>query len=494
MTSQRVLYVNWVDYLDGDRRGGGVTLYQRNLMETRLGEDATFIASGTSYDLRPNGPRLERIRHGSKTDRARRFEIVNSGVMAPSHFSFGDEAQLDHAATRDLFFDFLQAQGPFDIVHFNNLEGLPADVLTLRDRFPETMVILTLHNYYPFCPQVNLWHQEARHCSDFKRGAACVTCLEQRPPAAALRVAAGLSYRLKTAGFEPGDRGYDWTLRVAMGLARRVLHLRARVGRRRVAQLSTKDGPENITKIGTAQGFAHRRARMAQLINDHCNHVLCVSDAVRRIALAQGVRADLAQTCYIGTAQAQMWGTTQPRLQPDLVDRPLKLAYLGYMRRDKGFFFMLDALERAPADLLRRIHLVVAARRVSSAVQARLDTLRGRLAALDWHNGYRHDQLDDILAGVDAGLVPVLWEDCLPQVAIELHSRHIPLICSDMGGTRELTGTSDMVFPAGNMEAFVAVLNRFASGQIDLAAYWRAAMAPITMQQHLEQLEVIYRS
>ena len=45
----RVLYVNWVDYLDAERRGGGVSVYQRNLMAemgARAGTEAVFPGLG----------------------------------------------------------------------------------------------------------------------------------------------------------------------------------------------------------------------------------------------------------------------------------------------------------------------------------------------------------------------------------------------------------------------------------------------------------------
>lgn len=494
MTALRVLYVNWVDYLDAERRGGGVTLYQRNLMEAFEGGssdiDTVFLASGTSYDLPIKAPRWEQVRHGPDTDRGRRFEIINSGVLAPSHFSFGQVEQVREPATREVFFDFLDQNGPFDVVHFNNLEGLPAEVLSLKDRFPKTRVILALHNYYPFCPQVNLWREERVHCSDFEKGQGCISCLERRPPSKAIRAAAGLAYRLKSVGLEPGQRGYDWTLRGALGLARRVL----KRGRKGKVVESPTPAKTSEDAAADAKLFVQRRSDMVDLINTHCDKVLCVSDAVRQLALAYGTDPELAKTCYIGTAQADQWQETQPNLDlsADVQSRPLRVVFLGYMRRDKGFFFMLDALEAAPDAVLRRVHLIVAARGVTSEIEGRLRALRSRMAGLEWQDGYQHDELGALLSDVDVGIVPVLWEDCLPQVAIELHSRHIPLICSNIGGAKELANAPDMVFPSGDGAACAALLAKILDGKVDFEAYWRGAMTPITMDQHLEALKGHY--
>ena len=483
----RVLYVNWVDYLDTQGRGGGVSLYQRNLMAARPGDDTLFLASGTSYDMRPGPPRWEPMRHGPAADRARRFEIVNSGVMAPGHVSFGDPAQVDHPATEAVFFDFLESHGPFDVVHFNNLEGLPAGVLRLADRCPGTRVVLSLHNYYPLCPQVNLWQRECAHCTDFEGGRACETCLPVPPAPRAGRMAAGLDYRLKSAGLEPGSRRYDAIFALVLALGRRALGLVRAIRRARwSAPVPTAAAP------ALAAPFGLRRTAMVEAINQGCDVVLCVSDAVRDIAVSHGIEPDIARTCYIGTTQAAAWDVTAPRPLPAPGDVPLTLAYLGYMRRDKGFYFLLDALESAPDDLLARLRLVVAARAGDALTMARLRALGPRLAALDWHDGYTHAGLEALLEGVDVGLVPPLWADNLPQVAIEMHSRHIPLLCSDMGGAQELSGSAAMTFAAGDAEAFQDRLAALVAGEIDMDAYWRNAQAPVTMGLHLTELERHY--
>jgi len=195
----RILFYNWVDYLDDEGRGGGVSLYQRNLLaalDAQPGVAAVFLSAGISYDLFPGPPRWERVRHGPDRDRARRYEIVNSGVLSPGQMAFGNPAQIDHPATLAVFLDFVARTGPYDVVHFNNLEGLPARVLELKARWPQTRVIVTLHNYYPFCPQVNLWHRESESCTDFEAGRKCGGCLPPMPGEGLVRLAHALAFRL----------------------------------------------------------------------------------------------------------------------------------------------------------------------------------------------------------------------------------------------------------------------------------------------------------
>ncbi len=484
----RILYYNWVDYLDDEYRGGGVSVYLFNLLrelEAKPDIEADFLSAGLSYDLGAKAPRWEKLRHG-RGDRARRYEIVNSGVLSPGHHSFGNPAQLSHPETEAAFFDFLAANGPYDVVHFNNLEGIPAGVLTLKQRFPETRVLLSLHNYYPVCPQVNLWFEEGENCSGFAQGAKCIDCLPYKPPEGLVRRANALAYRLKVAGIRPGTRAFDLAFRNAIRIGGRLARVASWLSRRHpVPQLPA--GPEG------AAHFAARRAETVALINDNCDLVLCVSDRVGEVVRHHGIDEELLHTSYIGSAEAGKFTETAPRGAVPGRDGTLTLAYLGYMRRDKGFFFLLDALENLPDDLVGRLHLLVAARAGPAGAMARLEALRTRLAGLRHVDGYTHDGLDDLLADVDVGMVPVMWEDNLPQVAIEMHARHIPLLTSDLGGAQELANCPEMVFRAGSVDSFGDRLRYLLSGGLDIPAYWRGARAPVPMQVHLDELLRLYK-
>lgn len=492
----KILFYNWVDYLDAENRGGGVSIYQRNMMAElaqRPDVEVSFLSAGLSYDLPAKQPRWETLRHGTDRTRTRHYEIINSGVLAPAHHSFGDPAQVEHAATQDAFFDFIEKTGPYDVVHFNNIEGVPVSVLSLKQRWPLTKVIFSLHNYYPFCPQVNFWYQERRSCEDFSEGSKCTSCLSGGHDPHHIKLANGLAYRLKRRGMEPGSRSFrytfTWTMRIgrrAVGLLKRLKNL----GKSKAANpLMTA---QNMAK--QAPAFAHRRVAMVETINQNCDLVLCVSDAVREIAVQYGLWPEICTTSYIGTQQADSFARSAPRTNLLREDGTFSLGFLGYMRRDKGFLFLLDALETLPVDLAKRVRFTVAARQGDGEVMARLGALTSQLAELTHVDGYSHDDLEDLLADIDVGVVPVLWHDNLPQVAIELHSRHIPLLTADMGGAQELANCPEMVFPAGNVDAFHARIAAILNGEIDMDAYWRSARAPTTMDKHIDELLTLYSS
>lgn len=491
----KILYYNWVDYLDDENRGGGVSVYQRNLVRGLAGHAdvrAAFFSSGVSYDLRPRPPRWDLLDAG-EADNCPRYEIVNSGVMAPAHYSYGDAAHLDHPATAEVVYDLIDRTGPYDAVHLNNLEGLPVSVLEgLKTRWPQMRIVVSLHNYYPFCPQVNFWHQERVTCPGFDAGRNCVNCLPARHNQRNLQLAAGLRARLKALGLKPGSWAFDVALHSSLRLGGKTAllarNLRGVPQRMRRPRLGSTPGKLEVVARPDGGPFANRRAQMVAALNGFCDSVLCVSDAVRVLAVAHGIDPKLAHTSYIGSPESARFAQTAPRAVPQSQSGAVTLGYLGYMRRDKGFYFLLEALETLPPALAKRVRVVIAARRGDKVTMARVAALGNHLGEVDYANGYSHDDLDRLLAQVDVGLVPVLWHDNLPQVALEMHARHIPLLCADMGGAQELGNCPDMVFPAGDIAAFHARIAALLDGSVDFDRYWQSARAPTDMAGHIEGL------
>lgn len=477
----RVLYYNWVDYLDDEGRGGGVTVYQRNLMAAAkdAGIEAAQLSAGLSHDLLPGRPRWQRVLHGPRQDRDRRFEIVNSATLAPSHASFGEAAQVSHPETEQAVLDCLEATGPWDVVHFNNLEGLPAEVLRLKSRFPDTRVVLSWHNYYPVCPQVNLWRGEAAAC-DGVAGPGCRGCIGDPPSPRMIRLAYALAFRLKRAGIRPGTGLYRALYGGILRIGRPAARLAGRIATPRAAGRSVDDG----------DAFLHRQRRMVDLINAHVDVVHCVSDRAAAIAVSQGVSSSLIAVRRIGTPHAREWARTTP--MPIPAEGPVRMAFLGYMRRDKGFDFLLEALMALPTKMSARIDLLIAARGGTEETRARLEALRPRLGALQVRNGYAAEEMSTLLADRHIGIVPPLWEDTLPQVALEMHARHVPLLVSDGGGAKELGCDPAFVFRAGDIDSFATRLQAIMDGRVDMAAYWQRARVPKSVAAHLEELLSLY--
>lgn len=510
MARIKILYYNWVDFDDAEQRGGGVSVYQRNLIAaaTRQGDVAYFLSSGISYSPFSRRPFIRAMR--SRLHGLRKFELVNSTFLSPGHAAFGQD--VAHAPEMEaVFIDFLRTHGPFDVVHFNNLEGVPVSFLRLaREHHSDTKVIYSLHNYFPFCPQVNLWFQEKASCKDFADGRKCVNCLPTAQNARATLRFYQLDYCLRRLGIPaqtalyrmitqtvhgPVYRGYKWACGAFRALRSQV---RAVLGRGKTVKPAKA---AVILDPATAAKFAARRRLFIDSLNSYADHILAVSRRVAELALGFGLDPARVRTAYIGTRFAETQtarcttevspghavrieaGSTEEAATP-----MLRMVYLGYMRRDKGFYFLLDALEKMPAALARRLGLVFAAKLWDQYAYERIKRMAHRFAAVTFYDGYTHAQLPRILADVDLGVVPVLWEDNLPQVAIECVASGVPILTSDRGGASELLDCPSLVFRAGSFASFYGRLQAI----LDDPSLLRTALAgraPLyTPAQHYEHL------
>ncbi len=495
----KILYYNWVDYQDIENRGGGVTVYQRNLIDELAANkkyQVYFLSSGLDYSIHTRKPY---IKEGRSYRGTRRFTLINSEVLAPGHSSFFDTRSIRAEATSNTFDEFITSNGPFDIIHFNNLEGLPAEVLNLKELHSNTKFIYSMHNYFAICPQVNLWYREKENCLDFDSGRKCATCLLYEPnPRQAVSLGI-FATTLRKVGIKPKTKAFAYSYylaRLLRSLLRRVkgsiadLFGTSKEQSRKMIRIEALDNPSK-------EYFFDRRQFFVSSINKNCDTVIAVSEQVKNVAVKFGIDPSIIVTSYIGTKAAESFSppdleSLHSRLQSK---NTLRIGYLGYMRKDKGFYFLLDALEEMPEELARKIDITIAAKMTDPSTIKRLSAVADKFNSIDYLDGYKHSEIAGIYKELDLSVVPVLWEDNLPQVAIESVCHHVPVMASNLGGAKELCGSdSHFVFEAGNIEDFLSKLGSLVENPSLLLEYWTESRRPVTMGNHIEWLINTYKT
>lgn len=294
----KVLYYNWVPFDDDEHRGGGVTVYQKNLIASLIKQtqyEIYFISSGVAYSLHMAEPYIRKTANIYR-NKCKTFQIVNSPILSPGHCSFDDtEIYLNDLKLYSLFKDFIQKYGPFDVIHFNNFEGLSLNVLKIKQDFPDTKIILSLHNYYLFCPQVNLWKNERENCLDFHNGIDCLSCLKFKPDKNEVLFADKLAYVLKKYHFYSDSLVFRASFRYA--------HIIKRIAKYYNLFRGKKIKERKCFKIN-ANNYRKFREENVTYINKYADKVLCVSERVREIAIKMGVSQNIVITDYIGTVMA----------------------------------------------------------------------------------------------------------------------------------------------------------------------------------------------
>ena len=466
MPSQgKVLIYNWLPFDNPGGVGGGVTIYCRNLIDAllRYRPDITvyFLSSGWSYDMKKKEPFLRSVPNVFG-ERCRSFEIVNSPVPAAVEMlQKNPSAAFENEDLKTLFEKFLENNGPFRAIHFNNIEGLSLDVFSLKEQYPDTKFIYSVHNYIPFC-MTGFYFERDRHCicHPDHTGEECSRCVK----ASAERHFKQEMIERALFNIHDGNHFNENEWAEALGFDR-------------------------LDNVQSPELFKEFEDRAKAAINSHIDTILAVSDRVKELAIQNGIDADKIHTDYIGTRIAD-FQVGQSTADPE--KDYFRVVYLGNVLdyEEKGYPFLIDALEKMDKKHASGIDLVLTM--TTAGKDAELKKRLRAFHSVTITHGYSHSDLPSILKGAHLGIVPVLWEDNLPQIAIEMVAFGVPILCSRAGGASELCDSDKFSFESGNTEEFLEKLTNFEDHREKLAEYWKHHGGLTTMKQHLESLEQYY--
>lgn len=457
----RVLFYNWCPIHDSE--GGGIAVYIRNLLtyihENSSDIEPVFLSSGFYYDNK----KTPYVREETAAFGAKVYSIVNSPVYAPMRAPENNfVTMLTDETLIPVFYEFIKEQGPFDVIHFNTFEGLSLKALRVKNKLAKTKFVYSVHNYTSVCPNVMLWTEQGENCETAACKDNCHICMQR--------------YN------RPGIR--------ALKLSRRLLekqHGKLYYYTRGYKFVSRKFFP--VKKGKTPQIYQEYVRESIECINRYIDTVLAVSEKVRDILVRRGVDSQKTQVCYIGTKFAET-AVGKARTNPE--SSPFGIVYMGYMREEKGFYFLLEALERIKPDLAANIRVTLASKVTDRSAAKRIEALKQKYSEIRLFNGYQHKDIPDILNNAHVGIVPVLWEDNLPQVAIEMIASGVPVLASSFGGASELNDSDAFRFEGGNLDDFMYKLNALYSDREKLNGYWSQTRPLTTMSMHVSELRKVY--
>src|SRR5699024_6130150 len=101
------------------------------------------------------------------------------------------------------------------------------------------------------------------------------------------------------------------------------------------------------------------------------------------------------------------------------------------------------------------------------------------------YDGYTHESLPSILEEIDLGVVPVQWEDNLPQVAIEYVCNGIPILTSNLGGAAEIAKNPNFIFKHDDEKDFINKVSSFLNKEVKLKNFWEKDLNIFSMSDHI---------
>lgn len=458
----RVLFYNWCPIEETE--GGGIAVYQRNLLDfienSKLDIDAFFLCSGFYYD---NNKRPY-IRKEETSYSVSAFSIVNSPVYAPMRAPDSNFYEMINDQTlKDLVDQFISKNGPFDVIHFHTLEGLSLNILSLKEKYNKTKFIYSIHNYTAICPNVMLWTGGGENCG-LKKSKDCYYCMNRY------------------------NRPNIWFLKKSRELlvnGHKKLYYYSR-GIKYVTRNYFM-----VKKKRESAVYQQYIMNSVDAINNYIDTVLAVSKRVAEVMASNGIKREKIQVSYIGTKFADI---AVYKERNDSNKDPFGIVYMGYMREEKGFYFLLEALEEMDEKSAGGMALTFASKVTDRSAAKRVEKLNNKFRFVRLLNGYTHEDIPKILKDANLGVVPVLWEDNLPQVAIEMAASGVPVLASSFGGASEINNNRNFRFEGGNKDDFINKLLNIYNDRSLLNDYWKTCMVFKSMEDHVNELMKVYEN
>jgi len=532
--------------------------------QAREGSGYNLNASELATGLALSGHRVFYLRSGMHYTSLRRHPFVretetwrgipcsslfNSRNLSPAATNFRNAAQelsspRDNAAVLD-WLRRVEAQ----VVHVHSLEGFALDLIgAVRDA--GLPVVVTPHNYHYACPQVDLLHRELECCLDYRGGERCVGCLTAPEPGRARRnravtqdierlVGTELTVALRQTGklaaarlrrgeppnrhgpedqikpdpetargLDPGPRSHPGTIEHGLEV----------VARDRVEPLGRAPADANERFLASrdvhlkvVNDYGERRRAGVQALN-RASLVTPPSRFMCRAYEAMGVEPERLRHVRLGQPHFDQINRRARRSpfygvrpwEPHAARRPLRVAFWGTMRNNKGFGVLARAIERLDADSRRRCQFIVHAGPGDWGYRK----LLSRYPEVSFLGQY---DILMLLAGAgeyDLAVLPHIWFENSPLVMLEhLHAGKF-IIGSRLGGPvdwirepglpqSEPNGGlgNGLLFPAGDDEALARCLDRVVRGEVTLPSPREVhAVSDLwSYPDHVAEVESIYR-
>jgi glycosyltransferase involved in cell wall biosynthesis len=344
----------------------------------------------------------------------RMLEVVNSPL-----YDHGRQPELELAEPRiDRMMEDVLADVRPEVVHVQELAGLPSSVLdVIRDR--SIPAVVTLQDYFPVCSTFKLLDADGRVCMRREIGADCAATVAADPRDPGLLVEATLEHLAwETRGLRryrnlwATDRWHRTTKRVGRAEARR----RARGA---------------VAPAPAA--FQRRRDLNLERLN-RADRVIAMSHRVAEIYEWLGVERDRIETIHLTLAHIEK--LTPRRATAPKEGQPLTFATLaGFESEPKGALLLIEAmklLESLARD--NRVRLLV-----FGWVDPRFEALAADVPGIEIGHHFSPGALDEILDGVDVGLMPSVWEEAYGYAGVEFLAKGIPVIANAIGGMPDYT-------------------------------------------------------
>ena len=451
---------------DPDEAMTGVATYVRSLGDALAGNGDEVAHCFSPRPRSPGRLRLDWTVRGGRTIAM----IANSPLLQP----FPPERMehdIVHGVCEALFADAVRRICP-DVVHLHDLAGLPAGVIP-RARQRGCGVVMTLHDFWPFCRRQFLLRPGLIPCEGSAGGQRCARFCAARPPKLR-RLAARIESRP------------SWAF--ARSMVRGARNVRARIHGAAPSQFrlpASADGPA-WPDLGTIGAYAAREAGMRDCVLE-TNVLLTVSEFVKSMYVRHGYPESRLRVLPPPVSVSDRV-TFRPR---EFRGYPIRFGYLGKVTPLKGAHLLAEAAAAVPPERGRFTFYGD----VAAEDRRYLLTLAAHHPGVHFAGPYGPDRLPDILDDIDVAVLPSLARETRGMVGLEAQAAGLPIIGSDGGALPEYVqhGVNGLLFANGSVAALSGALLRIIDDPAILQRLSANVRPPERMPVHVRRIAAVYR-
>jgi glycosyltransferase involved in cell wall biosynthesis len=444
-------------------RRGGLVAYVEDLMHEQASRDqeVSYFFSGRYYPWLRR-PRLRRWRLGSVS----MLEVVGSPLYDHGR---QPELELSEPHIEGLFERELARVQP-DVVHVQEIAGLPSSLLEILDR-AGVPAIMTLQDYFPLCSTFKLLDSKGQVCLRYEIGEDCVATIAARSRDPGILFEGTLRYEIdKRLGRLSAERRE----RLLLALSRRL-----------------NGGASRRAALPDAPAFQRRRTVNVERLNG-LDRVVAMSGRVGEIYALLGVEPEKLRTMQLTLAHIE-------RLRPRRYSAGSTVTFAtlgGGESAAKGSRLLLDAVRSLEPEAREGRFRLLIFGHVDPSVRAETE----RLPGLELPGSFAPAQLDTLLDHVDVGIMPSIWEEAYGYAGVEFLAKGIPVIANAIGGMVDYVRDGETGWLNHSCSAAgLAELMRRAVEQPEAIlhrnTFLRENRASLikTLPQHADEIETVYR-
>ncbi len=502
----RVAFLGWARLSSQAREGSGYNLSASELAAglALMGHHVCYLRSGMDYSLKPG----VFIKKHETWRGVECFDLYNSPNLSPAAANFGRlETESSCESQTKAILRWLD-ESRAKVVHVHSLEGYPLELVGAI-RASGRAVVVTPHNYWYACPQVDLLHKEREVCLDYDGGQRCVECLSPEDGGRVISRRRREQTLVRLFGHAP----YQSVRQVWLFFKK---HATSAGRRKRPAKWSPPQlDPEvgmgfNVDDATVHPGTVEHHLKLDELdklvvlgrspldqnerflaaphhltvLNDYGKRRLAGIEAlncadlvippsrfVLQTFVEMGLKPANGRHVRLGQVHFDQLNRIVRRSPyygarpwtPD-TDRPLRFAFHGTVRNNKGLEILASAIPMLSREIRQRCHFQIRAAGWDWTFRKRLSVF----PEVQFCGGYDMLQLLASVGEYDVGILPHVWFENSPLVLLEhLHAGKF-VIASRLGGPPEwiVEGRNGTLFPAGDPQALAACITRLVRGEL----------------------------